>query len=127
MNIEEKLVKIAENTPRVYEAGVEQGKQAEREAWWDAFTQNGTRTDFRTAINGPWWDDTTYNPTRVLAPVDGYQMFKDSKIKNRKIEVDLSNCTDATWMFRSSTVQHIGVCDFRKASSPLMHPFSFCQ
>lgn len=42
MSIAEKLTLIAQNEQRVYDAGFEAGKQAEYDAFWDAFQKNGT-------------------------------------------------------------------------------------
>ena len=46
MTIAEKLTTIAENEPKIYEAGVEKGKQAEYDAFWDSFQWNGTRARY---------------------------------------------------------------------------------
>ena len=46
MNIAEKLTAIAENVPRVYEAG----KKSEYDAFWDSFQDNGQRTQYPYAF-----------------------------------------------------------------------------
>ena len=40
MSIAEKLTTVAENVPKVYEAG----KKAEYDAFWDKYQNNGKRT-----------------------------------------------------------------------------------
>ena len=56
MSIAEKLQTIAENEPKVYEAG----KKAEYNRFWNAFQQNGNKRNYRNAFYA--WIDETYNP-----------------------------------------------------------------
>lgn len=57
MSIADKLTTVAENVPKVYEAG----KQAEYDAFWDAFQNNGNRTSYAHAFR-TGWRDSIYNP-----------------------------------------------------------------
>ena len=52
MNIAEKIAIIAENEPKVYEAGKIDGKQAAYDEFSDAFQNFGQRTDYSKAFNG---------------------------------------------------------------------------
>ncbi len=60
MSIAEKLVTVAENVPKVYEAG----KKAEYDAFWDTFQQNGTRRRYSLAFtnSGRAWNSTNFKP-----------------------------------------------------------------
>lgn len=88
MNIAEQLQTIADNVPKVYQAGYddgaaaggggggggydegyEAGKQAEYDAFWDAYQQNGNRTNYSMAFGGVGWTDETFKPKYPIAPV----------------------------------------------------------
>ena len=131
MTISEKLVLIADNTPKVYDAGhamgKAEGKQAEYDAFWDAYQQNGNRTNYNMAFGGVGWTDETFKPKYPIAPVgnaatentfyaseitnipDGlldfsqvtycYMTFRLSKLITAP-PLDLSNCANGTsWLF----------------------------
>lgn len=72
MTIAEKLQTIAENQPKIYEAGYAKG-QAEGgdgdnyyDTFWDAFQDYGNRTIYEHAFHSPYnstmWTDENYNP-----------------------------------------------------------------
>lgn len=74
MSIAEKLTAVAENVPKVYEAG----KKAEYDAFWDVFQQYGTRRKYDTAFYNPHhgWDGTTFNPKYdIICEGSATQMF----------------------------------------------------
>ena len=90
MSIAEKLVTIAENQQRVYEAGyakgrnetdtekvyndgVADGKEAEYNRFWDEFTWNGERTDYMSAFRS--WSIEEFHPTRKIIPTNAQQLF----------------------------------------------------
>lgn len=58
MSIAEKLLTVAENEQKVYEAG----KQAEYDRFWDDFQKNGTRTNYWYGFSGYGWTQETLNP-----------------------------------------------------------------
>ena len=58
MSIAEKLVTIAENQLRVYEAG----KAVGCDSFWDAYQQNGKRTMYWYAFSGYGWTKDTLRP-----------------------------------------------------------------
>lgn len=84
--------------------GIEQGKQEEYDRFWDAYQENGNRTDYSYAFSYEGWNDTTFNPKYNIVPNKanvGY-MFSYSKmsniaetLKNRNIVIDFSQCTTA--------------------------------
>ena len=76
MSISEKLTIIAENEPKVHEAG---RKQALLEAW-SGIQMQGTRTDYTSYFRYSEWDDTTFNPQYDMNLTNGYYMFPYSKI-----------------------------------------------
>ena len=59
-----------------YSSGVADGKKAERDAFWDVFQENGTRTNYSNAFNSTYWNHLTFKPTYDLKPVgDARNMF----------------------------------------------------
>ena len=100
MSIAEKLTTVAENVPKVYEAG----QKSESDRFWDSYL-NGTYFPYRFAGNG--WNDTTFNPSKNIAPSGSIEgMFRQTKIANLKgklescgVTLDLSKATAATFLF----------------------------
>lgn len=90
MNIAEKLTTIAENVPKVYEAG----QQAENNAFWDIITANGTRENYMYAFHN--WGMEYIRPNRKIVPKaqnSSCQMFNACRLL-KKVEkdcFDLSN------------------------------------
>lgn len=81
MSIAEKLTTIAENQQAVYDAG----KQAEYDAFWDTFQQNGTVRYYQYAFYGDMWHDDNYNPkypiiTKNMNGGFGYNHITDTKV-----------------------------------------------
>ena len=65
MSIATDLTTIAENTPKVYEAG----KQKQEEDFWDAFQYNGERIDYTYAFHE--WGAEYIRPKYKVIPKDG--------------------------------------------------------
>lgn len=64
MSIADKLVTIAENERKVYEAG----KKTEYDAFWDSFQQNGKRNFYAGAFGGIGWNKDTFKPKYPISP-----------------------------------------------------------
>lgn len=62
MNVAEKLQTIAENAPKVFEAG----KKSQYDEFWDDFQMNGNRRDYNWAFYSRWrlggWSNKTFQP-----------------------------------------------------------------
>lgn len=58
MSIAEKLTTIAENQPLVFAAG----KQTEYDRFWDAYQENGNKTNYYYTFAGKGWNDDIFNP-----------------------------------------------------------------
>ena len=56
----------------VHAYGVEEGRQAQYDEFWDEFQQNGKRTDYRFAF-GCGWNAKTFKPKYPITPKDAYQ------------------------------------------------------
>lgn len=124
MSIAKKLTTIAENVPKVFEAG----KKAEYDAFWDVYQQNGERQDYQCAFAGKGWNEHTFKPKYDIKPTSAYGMFNyinntSANIDLVKIEeecgikFDFSNCTNFQYAFYSSGVIRLGTIDTRAAKS----------
>ncbi|MBE6662270.1 MAG: hypothetical protein E7606_03185 [Ruminococcaceae bacterium] len=130
MNVIEKLTEIAQNEPKVYEAG----KRAGRDAFWDAFQVNGQRNDYAHAFRGPYWTDETFSPKYDLKGSsntwEGYQeAFYKSGITNLKgileknnVRLITSDMVVMAGMFHGSKIEHLPEID---ASSALKFDLTF--
>ena len=123
MTTAEKLTTIAENMPKVYEAG----KDAEYNSFWDAYQQNGERADYHTGFAGKGWNEHTFKPKYDIKPTNAYMMFyqipENANIdlvktaEEQGIEFDFSNCTNFTYFAYSPGVVRLGTIDTRSAKS----------
>lgn len=106
MNIAEQLQTIADNVPKVYQAGYDDGaaaggggsgdydegyadgKQAEYDAFWDAYQDNGNRNIYVDGFIQQGWNEVTYNPKYpIVGGTYGFQsMYSNSRIVDTKVE-----------------------------------------
>lgn len=105
--VEDRLETVQIASDGGYERGYAEGVQAEYDRFWDAFQQNGERTDYEQAFR-LGWTDNNFNPKYVLRPTKCSFMFGlDCGITEIKEGVlDLSQLTKLNNMFynNSSTV-----------------------
>ena len=110
MTTAEKLIQIAENEPRVYQAGieegVEQGRKAEYDAFWDDYQQNGERVNYNYGFYNKGWADASFKPKYNIIPTRANQMFAESYIsdlvgilENCGVTLDLSQATNIYMTF----------------------------
>ena len=119
MSIADKLAQIAENERRVYETGYERGKvvggggeeaymagkKYECDKFWDAYQQNGTRTNYANTFYNLGWNDASYNPKYpITASGNAYAAFAYSKFTDTKVDIDISKATGVDALFRSCTL-----------------------
>ena len=125
MSIAEKLTTIAENVPKVYEAG----KKSEYDAFWDVYQNYGKRTQYNYAFAGSGWDDRTFKPKYSIKPVQATYMFAQSDIDSwDRVELDTSNMTSCSYMFQSCFSEKIPPIDVTKVTSQynLNYIFATC-
>lgn len=95
-----------EDLDKAVAEGIEQGKQAEYDAFWDAYQQNGNRTNYNFAFGGAGWTDETFKPKYPIAPVGNAateNMFYASEITNIPDGLlDFSQVTHCYMTFRAS-------------------------
>ena len=138
-NVAEKLTTIADNIPKVYDAGkragadgsvaFEEGKKAARLDWWAKYINlqpNGIGYVYsgNNLFSGPGWTDDTFDlpyPIQELKRVD--EMFKASgriDLKGKlgdKLFIKLDNCTNFQNMFYYSGVYNIPTLNCSKAAN----------
>jgi hypothetical protein len=90
MSVAEKLTTIAENMPKVYEAG----QKSEYDRFWDSYQYNGGAIYYPYSFAGFGWRDETFKPKYNVAPV-GYAegMFRQMRITNLKRCLEKANVT----------------------------------
>lgn len=68
------------------------GMQAEYDAFWDEFQQNGNRRDYSCAFAYSGWTDEIYNPKYPIKPATCNQLFNGAVyITNTKVDIDLTD------------------------------------
>ena len=143
MTIAEKLIRAKTDLDEVYTAGYEKGKsevipsgdysqgfeagkQAEYDAFWDAFQDSGNRTDYNYAFAGSGWRAGNFKPKYSIKPSRCGQLFGSSVylsvdlvslFNSLGITLDLSDSIDVTYLCRYSAITRIGTVDGTKASS----------
>lgn len=101
MAVAEKLTQIAENMPKVFEAGV----KAEWNKLWDDIQLLGTRTAYNNAFQNAW-SDAAFQPKYNIRPTSAGYMFAGTKIANLKkcledneVVLDTSKATSVDRIF----------------------------
>ena len=74
-----------------YNRGVTDGKKSEYDAFWDAYQENGNRSDYRHAFAGLCWTNDIFKPKYDIKPAGsgntGYMMFRDSNLEGDMVEL----------------------------------------
>ena len=125
MNVIEKLTEIAQNEPKVYEAG----KRAGRDDFWSRYLQNGGRTtNFSNQLglfNGNNFGFSNFYPTYDIKPIgDASYLFyawenkyKDSagslseRLKECGVVLDTSGATNLTLAFAYTHITELPTLD----------------
>lgn len=142
MSVAEKLTEIAENVPKVFEAGVAQGYEAGYEDgkngadFWKKYQLTGRRTDYSHAfsnyddynpsIEDQGWDTADFKPEYSMQPTNAEYMFSGIRgekmdlvecFESRGLTLSFSGCKNLRQAFsRTSSITHIGVIDARNAT-----------
>ena len=131
MSISEKLTTIAENVPKVYNAGYEKGKaeggggDTFYDAFWDDFQRNGVRTDYKDTFDENWTGNSFY-PKYDLKPTstNGEKMFNyfgrytsepyfnlKERLEECGVVLDFSGCTTIHGVFEQARITDVGKTD----------------
>ena len=140
MSAADKLLTIAENVPKVYNAGYEKGKTEGggdsgdnyREELWGKITQNGTITNCSYLFAGRAWNNDTFELGYNLQPKDAQSMFSNcgtldliDVFEKTGKTIDFSQCTRVSGLFDSSGVTRIGVVDLSKVNTRTYYSKAF--
>ncbi len=83
------------------------GKEAERDAFWDIYQQNGTRTLWIYGFYGDGWTDETYKPKYPITTSGAFgQMYGYCNITDTLIPLKFKYHA-STQVFRDSTIKNI--------------------
>lgn len=120
MSIADKLTTIAENVPKVYDAG----KKVQNGYFWDAYLQKGARTDYAAAFANDYFSEQSFKPTYDIKPTTCQGMFRQTYLKDIKslfreagVTLDTSNCTYFLQSFQSNKITHLPTIDISKATN----------
>lgn len=111
----------------------EEGKKAEYDRFWDAFQDNGNRTNYEFTFCGKSWTDTNFVPKYDIKPVEQYYLFFSSAISNIKaslesadVTLDTSNCTSLNRTFYGAATSALPPID-ASAVSAMDNTFTTCK
>jgi hypothetical protein len=114
MSISEKLVTIAENEQKVFEAG----KKTAYDEFWDSYQDYGKRTDYDNMFSGNGWNNFTFNPKYDINAQSAYMILRDIKfagdfaafLESKGITFDTSRAASMMYAFSAmSNVTRIGI------------------
>lgn len=99
--------------------GIEEGKQAEYDRFWDVYQQNGERVSYGSAFQGQGWTADTFKPKYPVRPISSENIFYNSTFAGDMrdyCELDLKKMREGRNLFYGSAIQHLGVIDLQSTS-----------
>ena len=123
MSIAEKLVAVAENEQKVYDAG----KKAEYDNFWDNFQDYGERSGYQYAFAYSFWDENIFKPKYNLTAYDGSFMFYYNRsslniktaLENAGVVLDTSGATNVQNMFYRCGSPELPTIDLSSATNTI--------
>lgn len=125
-----KLANIAENEPKVYEAG----KDAAMQRYWDIRQDYGKRESYAYFFCNE--KPETLAPQHDMRPTNMEGMFRNNQeldidlvahLEKLDVVLDTSNCTNMNYAFYYTTLKRLGVIDFRKCGNKTQNTFNDSQ
>ena len=123
MTVAEKLTKIAENEPKIYDAG----KQKYYDEFWNAIQHGGKRTMYNYAFMHEDWTTEILKPKYAVTVNQAGYMFFNNIVPNLDLSdpiYDFSNCTYYAQWLNGSSVVKVPKIDVSKISSGANQLFS---
>lgn len=119
---------MADAVADVHAAGIESGKKAEYDAFWDAYQNGGQRTNYQKAFGGFGWTKENFRPKYDIVPKEANELFRDENydtmyfdlvehLKECGIKLDFSKATNMGTVFHYSYFTHVGVIDCTNVTS----------
>lgn len=98
-------------------AGFEEGKQAEYDAFWDAYQDYGNRKNYQYGFAGVGWNNVTLKPKYTITASNATSMFARCNYVNKTRvdmtevceKLDTSNLTSAVSMFQDAFLENVTV------------------
>lgn len=114
------------DTDAAYQEGYDAGEKAEYDRFWDAYQENGNRTDYSHMFSTGWTNDI-FKPKYDIRPTNAYMMFRYSRVaincdlvehlNNLGVALDFKNCQNAQYAFFNIYTNHLGVIDLSNATN----------
>lgn len=128
-NIREKtgttdLIKPSEFASKIADV-YEAGKQAEYDAFWDAFQKNGTRTNYDYTFRR--WENGFYNPKYPITIASGIASYNATNITDTKVPIVVSTPTMTTTFANSVYLVTIPILDVSSVTTSFDRIFSSCN
>ena len=112
---------------KVYQDGVEDGKKAEYDKFWETYQQNGNRYNWNSAFSGYGWTDSIYNPKYPLSTMKyTSQMFVNSNIKDTKVTFNASETTNFAAFDGANNMEVIRLLIFSESTTFNKNAFKNC-
>ena len=114
------------DTEAIRAEGIEAGKKSEYDAFWDAYQQNGKRTNYQRSFSGLGWTAQNFRPKYNMKPTDCSNMFAVSGMENQDLRglldaagvtLDTSECMNFSYMFQYNAPTHIPMLDTRACNN----------
>ena len=116
MSLETQSRQLKQDFDDVYEAG----KEAEYDAFWDSYQDNGNKRVYELAFAGTGWKTSNFKPKYPMKPTNASMMFYKANGLLGEIEeivnIDFSSCTNFRQAFQNCHTSRLGVIDLRKAT-----------
>lgn len=121
--IQREIMNLQQQADSQYNHGLEEGRQAQYDEFWDALQNYGKRADYAYAF-ATGWNDKTFTPKYDIIPTGCTNTFYYSDIgnlegilNNRGVVLDTSKVINITYGFGYSTITHIPVVNLSKATN----------
>ncbi|MBR4078561.1 MAG: hypothetical protein IKK17_08125 [Oscillospiraceae bacterium] len=105
--------------------GVAEGKQTEYDRFWDAYQENGNRTNYEHSFRGTGWTQETFRPKyNLILSGSNISVFQNmgfvgdlaQRLEDLGVTLDTSRATVLSSLFNSATdITRIGVIDISNA------------
>ena len=95
VEIAQSATEIGQRANELYDKGIEQGKQAEYDAFWNAYQENGNKTIYGYSFAGTGWNSENYKPKYPIVlnhPASwndsvGMFMYFDRNLRKPSLEI----------------------------------------
>lgn len=129
MTLAEKLTQVAENVPKVHDAG----KKAQYDEFWASVESSIKAKGYAYAFVGKAWNADTFKPTFDIAPTgSANSMFYASNIENIKqsledcgVELNMSQATNGTNAFNVTATTALPKIIFGETCTQHQYVFAY--